>query len=182
VSRRVPLVLVGGLVVLAACSAPTTGSPAPVTPSSPSTGPSSSADPLAKVDPCSLLTPDQISGNKITSKKSQLLDGTRTCQFNRPTSSDDDGYTIGVGVYDHESYRNIYVGSDPSSAHSVDGRPGLLIPVPGGISSSCQLVFEVTATSAVRVVVVPARDDTNWACTLAGQVAEAVEENLPAGA
>jgi hypothetical protein len=182
VSRRLPLVLVGGLVVLAACSAPTTGSPTPATPSSSSSGPSTSADPLAKVDPCSLLTPKQIAANEIATKKPEMLAGTRTCEFDRPTDNNDDGYSLLVGLYEHQGYRSIDFDGHPGSAHSVDGRPGLLVPTPGGISDACQVAFEVTATSAIRIIVTPSKDDTNLACSLATVAAEAVEENLPAGA
>jgi hypothetical protein len=184
VNRRVPLVLVGGFVLLVACSAPTTGRPIPTT-STPtqSSGPSASAgpDPLAKVDPCSLFTADQMAKNGMTSKKAQVLEGTRTCAFDRPIRNNDDGYSILVALREHEGYRSIYFGGDPESAHSVDGRPGVLVPRPEGISSSCQVAFEVTANSAVEVTVTPADDDVDLACTLASDGAGVVAGNLPAG-
>jgi hypothetical protein len=184
-SRRVSLIVVGGLgLMLAACSSPTTGEPTPTAatgsvPSATSSSPSAQADPLASVDPCSLLTAAQMAGNGLTTKKPALLNGIRTCDFIRPAGVDLSGYTFSVDLFENKGYRNIDTGGFSGSAHSVGGRPGILVPQPDG--QNCELAFQITTTSAVEIVVTTADSDMNRACTLAAQGADAVNGNLPAG-
>jgi hypothetical protein len=189
VKRCAPLIAVGGLgLLLAACSSPTTGAPAPATSANAATSPATSsavaspsaqADPLASVDPCSLLTSDQMSKNGLTSAKPDDTAGIRGCDFTRPTGQDNTGYAFGINFFDHESYQKINFGGYPGAAHSVGGRPGLLVQRPDG--GFCELAFEITATSAVEIVVTPADNNVSRACTLATQGADVVNKNLPSG-
>lgn len=185
-STLAAIAILGGMVT--ACSNTTSGVPLPAgttTSTIPGSGgpfseePPTSATsdrpvppgPLKNVEPCTLLSPEEVADLHAGAPKSEVIGYARTCRF-----TGGKGFIVSYGIFDE-------AGLDAIKAK------GPITPVPtvgthravqsvGGIDT-CAISIEVTKTSRVDVHGTDDNGDEQRACALAMTLAKLVEPKLP---
>lgn len=178
--------LVVAVIGLSACSAPQPGSPTaePSTATSvPATSAPSStagADPLASVDPCSLLTASELSGNGLRPGKTVTAPGGRACRWERPDDGATiDGYVLQVIIYDTAGIDQLNTQGGTVSDYSVGKYQGKLFQ--DTVGNACIVSLGTSGTSRVDIYV-GSRLGLATGCTLVKGVAPAIVSHFPAGA
>ncbi len=184
----VPLLL-AATITLGACSSPTQDpTPATSTDSSPAgsstaTSGSSNADPLASVDPCSLLTPSQLTQHNLAADSSGEEAGARFCSWRRPETSTDpnnlQGYVLRVNIYDHNGLNDFNKGSYTITPYqSLNNHQAELEK--NSADQTCEVSIAITASSRVDIDALPSNGRLDSACTIAEGAAPVIAQNLPA--
>lgn len=146
-----------------ATSAPGTTS-ADTETTSPST---SESNDLASVNPCSLLTKEEITALGVKREPERDKIGTSdACKF-RPT-----GYSLIIGTRANLGLSQVQGSGGPVTDTTIGGRKAKQ----SGASGSCLIAMEVTATSRVDI---QATGDPADLCDRASKVAGLVEPKLP---
>lgn len=180
-------VLIAAAISLAACSSPTTGTPtgsggggggstqsdgAP-----PSTGSSGDAA-LNALNPCNLLSSAQQDQLQVTSLGPDTSVGGPSCDWQKSVDSNGlNGFTAGVTIYVGHGLDQLNTSGNTVTNDQIGGHQGkqLLSSVQG----NCTVSIGVGSSSRVDVTV-NAGTDSNQACQVANQVAQAVVPELPA--
>lgn len=154
-------------------------SPSSNSSSSPPMSPSASggdSPSLADIDPCSLLSSDELSSlGNFPEGKPENVGSARTCGFKKERQkTTDPGLDLGVNIREEQGIgdaQDMGMGIDRTEAN---GRELAQIPGPGG----CTIAIGVSDTSRVDIVVV-GDEGTQQACNDADKVAAIVEPKLP---
>ncbi|PXY34947.1 hypothetical protein BAY59_05555 [Prauserella coralliicola] len=174
------------LVLLAGCATDEPGSAEPMgetptsQPQSSSSSSTSSQDDdgtsASSLDPCTLLTKDDISSvATFEDAKETEMGGARGCDFYPVRTDASDLPSIGVAVRESQSVDSVNDEGLGINTGDLNGRDLAQVPTPGG----CIIAMAVGDSSRVDVTVTGL--DTEKSCDLAGQVAEIVEPKLPEG-
>lgn len=186
----VPLLLAATL-ALGACSSPTPHSTPAASTAPPSAGSTttsgngSNPDPLAAVNPCSLLTPGQLTQHNLIADSSGKEIGARFCSWRRPESSTDptnlQGYVLSVNIYDHNGLNEFNKGTYVVTPYqTLNNYQTELEKDP--VSQDCQVSIAITATSRVDIDAIPSNGRMDTACTIAEGAAPVIAQNLPPAA
>jgi hypothetical protein len=171
---------------LGGCTSTNSGNANATTPTTTAAGPSASipnsasaADPLATIDPCTLLDPAVISQNQLTPGRQRPEPKARTCSWDKDADSSSPGYTISVGIYDHDGLAQLNTTEFTVTNYQIGGHQGRLSKDPAG--HTCAVSIGITGTTRVDVVGIDGGGRQEQACTVATLVAPSVEKKLPAG-
>nr|WP_246381514.1 DUF3558 domain-containing protein [Prauserella isguenensis] len=172
--------------MVSACSSSEGGQPiasqSAATPSPDASSPAStnaSGDPLADVDPCSLLSAQELSKYGTFPAGVREDVGTdRGCNFEKDTDSPttDPNRVITVGVRDEEGIDDAQDNGQGIDRGESGGREFARIPGAG----VCTIVIGVSESSRVDITTV-ATEGTEKSCEIADEVAAIVEPKLPQG-
>ena len=164
---------------VAACTNSTTGNgtPAPPTNTSQPGNSSPTGSPgLASIQPCDLLSANDLSQNQLGSPTPENVGGARTCRWLNTTANNGDGYSIGVGIRESQGINTASTDTDTVTPDNIGNHPGRQLQ--STISGTCVIAIGVTNSSRVDVTV-NAGTDPIQGCQLANQFAKLVEPNLP---
>jgi hypothetical protein len=169
--------VVAVLLSVAACTSSTSGTPASTANTTqPGNSSPAASSALASMQPCDLLSSNDLSQNQLGSPTPENLGGARTCRWQNTTANNGDGYTIGVGIRESQGINNAGTDTDTVTTDNIGSHPGRQLQ--STISGSCIIAIGVTNTSRVDVTV-NAGTDPVQGCQLANQFAKLVEPNLP---
>jgi len=169
--RRLGLVPLLAVVVVAGCANAVAGSPAATTGSPTSATDPPSAGPSAAIDPCTLLTGTEIHQLGLLSSGRDTSAGARSCSWHKAGQ-----YTVGAGVFDQVGLAQLSNVGRTITSHPVGSHDGRQVLSQEG---GCGVYLQITKTSIVDIVVVDALGDTQ-SCQLADQYATLIEQKLPA--
>lgn len=183
-STRVAAAVALGAVALVgtACSTSEGGQASPQTGSTQqattaeSSHPSSNGTPLAAIQPCSLLTADDLSKYGTFPEGSpDNVDYTRGCKFQKDRESPTDaGRVVSVDIREKQGIGDINGMGKGVDHTEANGRK--LAQVPG--EGLCMIAIGVTESSRVDINVT-ATEGTNKSCNIADEIAVQVESKLP---
>lgn len=179
-------VLVAAALSLAACSSTTTGTattgagaPTSTGGASSSSGSTRSSDTaLAAVQPCGLLSASVLGQLQLASGTNDTASNSPTCDWERPVDANgQNGYSVGATIRASLGLGDVNtpgysVTSDPVGSHQ--GKQ-LRSTTTQGL---CIVAIGVSDTSRVDITV-DAATNTDQACQVANQVAQAVAPELP---
>jgi hypothetical protein len=171
--------VVAALLSVAACTSSTSGNGTPASTANttqPGNSSPAASSALASMQPCDLLSSNDLSQNQLGSTTPENLAGVRTCRWQNTTANNGDGYTIGVGIRESQGINNAGTDTDTVTTDNIGSHPGRQLQ--STISGSCIIAIGVTNTSRVDVTV-NAGTDPVQGCQLANQFAKLVEPNLP---
>ncbi|WP_253831029.1 DUF3558 domain-containing protein [Prauserella aidingensis] len=186
-TRTVVALIVGACaVVSAACSSTEEGEPqttrvtsAPKSESSTATTGEQPTASLSNIDPCSLLSADELSKYGTFPAGAPNNVGTaRGCKFEKDTDSPttDPNRVISVNLRDQQGIDDVQDLGQGIDRGEVEGRSYARVPGPG----VCTIVIGVSQTSRVDVNTI-ATEGTEKSCEIADEVAAVVEPKLPQG-
>jgi hypothetical protein len=161
-------VLALAVLAVAGCADAVAGTPAATTATSTSMV-TSMAPVSAAINPCTLLTADDIQGLGITPRGPDTLGGSRGCSWTKNGQ-----YVVGFSVLDHLGIDQANSGGNPITNHPVGSHDGRQFE---GALGGCAVALAITETSSVDVVV---GGDQTQECQLADQFAQLIEPKLPA--
>jgi hypothetical protein len=139
------------------------------------------ADPLAKVDPCSLISDSTAQHNGLTGKHGPFDDnGSRACSWDRVATDEAASYSFGIDIFDHSGYQDIDSSGMTVTPYTIGSRKAIVVQ--DDLHKGCLVNLDITASSHVEVAVVMENGDVDAACTVAKPAAAVVAGNLPAGA
>lgn len=187
VSTRVAFAACLGVVAVAAsaCSSDASGEATPEPTSSVSSSaaaPSSESSTvsLADVDPCSLITRDELGkygGQQLKGPMRKNIGSSVGCGFEKPLKVDPVGTLIvTAGIRAEQGIKDANDNGYGIQKTEADGRQFARIPGPG----NCTVAIEVAQSSRVDVYVGTSRP-TETACQIASEVADVVAPKLPKG-
>lgn len=176
--------------VLTGCSSSEDGEAAPTsdgsTGSAAASASPSSANPnesgaatLAELDPCSLLSSEDLKQyGTFPPGEPENVGSLRGCNFDKNTDDpiSDPNRVITVGIRDQQGLDDAVNRGNGVERSEADGRQYARIPSSG----PCTIAIGVSATSRVDVMVV-ATEGTEKSCEIADEVAAVVEPKLPQG-
>ncbi|KID29596.1 hypothetical protein HQ32_03010 [Prauserella sp. Am3] len=131
------------------------------------------------MDPCSVLTPDDLSTyGSFPPGKPETVGTSRTCRFMKDTDSPstDPGRVIAVGFRDQQGLNDVQDMGMGIDRVEVDGREYAQVPSDGG----CQVMIGVSDSSRVDITV-DATEGTQKSCNIADEVGQIIEPKLPQG-
>ncbi len=175
-----PLVLLFGLT---ACSGEERGIAEPKVPSSSSaeeSGPAttSSVEPASlSVDPCELLTADDLAEVGEFETEYKEGGGARSCQWQNSSSGNGDVFTFGLSVRDSQGIDTVNDIGNGLEHVEVNQRPAVSTQDP--VSGDCTLALEIDASSRVDVTVLGEGDGLDDSCEIAEVIAGMMEPRLP---
>ena len=179
-----PLVFAAAL-AMAGCSLQNPVDPAATTTTTSAT-PDTPPGPLASVDPCSLLSPDQQHQHGMTQDDAGQQAGVRFCQWQKPsTNSSSDpanpnGFEVVVNIYDHNGLNDFNKAGLTIAPHDpVDQHQAELIK--DTKVHDCIIGIATSDTSRIEIGADPNSGDTDHACSLAEQELPLILDNLPGG-
>jgi hypothetical protein len=181
--RKLALPLVAAAIIgLGACSSQNPGAPVAnsSTGSDPTSGSSTSqTDPLASTDPCTLVTPSQVTGNDLEPPKPANAPGGRACRWTRPDDgATTDGYELQIVVYNTAGIDQLKTAGGTVTDTSVGKYHGKLFrDTPLDI---CAVSLATTDSSRIDIQA-NSNLGMDESCKLAQQLAPAVVANFPAG-
>jgi osmotically-inducible protein OsmY len=130
------------------------------------------------IDPCSLLSADELRQfGEIKNEGPQQVAGERSCQFAKQIASASEiGYYFDVGVRDAQGIAEVNDTGGGKQTGNVNGRPAVRAPLP---PSGCLIALQLSGGSRVDVLV--RAEHVQQACDAADKVADIVEPKLPKG-
>lgn len=173
------------LVLLAGCSEPTAGNPSAgdeptgteqtTTEESTesSTEPPSEDNGLAAVQPCDLADESARSGLGLTGGEEKKFGEARVCVFRKEGATLNESYTVQVEIFENRGFADI-VASDVQQLPEIGDHSAVRFT---GTTGGCAVSLGVTEESRVDATAVGG--DPQQGCTVAQQLATAVEPNLP---
>lgn len=166
-SLILPVLLTAGL-ALAACSGGGSGNTTPTASSTTSnSAPSSSADnPVAAIDPCTLLSQDEVTSLGLTSRGPETAGKSRGCGWAK-------GASYAIGIYADASQGLDALRAANSTTISLSSHDAM--QTPSGID--CGVDIAITKVSSVGISVESAGNNP---CAIATQYATLIEPKLPA--
>ncbi|MCR3719120.1 Protein of unknown function (DUF3558) [Prauserella flava] len=135
------------------------------------------ATPLTEIDPCSVLSSEELAKYGTFPQGSpENVGSARACTFDKDTDSPttDPNRVITVAMRDQQGLDDAVDRGNGIERAEADGREYARIPSTG----PCTIAIGVSATSRVDVTVV-ATEGTEKSCTIADEVAAIVEPRLP---
>ena len=174
--------LAAAIVGLSACTSQNSGTPSATNTTSPaptsSGGTTSGQVSLASVDPCSLITPAQLSNNQLQPGQSVAAAGGRGCRWHRPDDGATlDGYNIQIVIYDQMGLDQFQAPDGPVSSYPVANYQGKLYE--DQPNNTCVVSIGTTKTSRVDIDV-NSNVSFDQGCKLVKEVAPKVVANFPA--
>lgn len=172
---RSSLILSASAVVvltLAGCSDGGSGATTPTSTTSGNTGSSSasSSDPLATLDPCSLLSTDDVSQLGLTPQGPKEIASSRGCTWSKGAT-----YVIGVHFVEGQGLDKLNDGTGQNTAFSLPSHDA----VRSDKGSGCTIEIAITSNSTVDIQASEGAQAANE-CPLAQQYATLIEPKLPA--
>ncbi|WP_406634779.1 DUF3558 domain-containing protein [Amycolatopsis sp. WGS_07] len=176
-AARAALLCIAGLaaVSLASCgrmpgishAAPADGAPTPASP------PSSSAPSLAKLDPCTLLSPqDRSSAGLTVQGKAKTIGEARACDWSVPST-----FGLTITLDETNGLANLDVSDGKRTKKEVGSHQALQV---SGRRGTCAVLLDVGGGQSVQVDVTNANfADSALACSRASDVAGLLEPKLP---
>ncbi|ATY13278.1 DUF3558 domain-containing protein [Amycolatopsis sp. AA4] len=173
-AARAALLLPVGLAVLSVVScgrmpgishaAPADGGPPP---------PTSSAPSLAKLDPCTLLSPQDRSSAGLTGQgKPKTIGEARACDWTVPST-----FGVTVTLDETNGLANLDLSDGKRTKKDVGSHQAVQVSRPRG---ACAVLLDVGGAQSVQVDVTNANfADSALACSRAGDVAGLLEPKLP---
>jgi hypothetical protein len=159
-----------------ACTEVAPGEALPSTVASPvSTTTSGSPESLDVIDPCALLTVDEVHQFEANQGKPETLGGARKCQWLIPGGNG----VFSADLRNSQGLKDIVVGYGTLSDRRIGNRTGKALKEAGG-AGTCMIVIGITESSRVDVQG-SYKADTARACDLAMRVATLIEPRLPKG-
>lgn len=175
-----PLLLAAAIVGLSACSSQNPGTPSPSTSASSGTttgGSASVGKALDSVDPCSLITQQEITKNGWQQPTTVNAPGGRACRWERPDDGTTiDGYAAQVVIYDDAGLDQLNTAGGTVSNYPVGDYQGKLFQE----ADNCMVSVGTSSTSRVDIYV-NSRLGIEQGCKLVKQVAPLVVAQFPAG-
>ncbi|MFD2465852.1 DUF3558 domain-containing protein [Amycolatopsis silviterrae] len=149
-------------------AAPADGAPTPAPPPS-----SSSAPSLAKLDPCTLLSPqDRSSAGLTTQGKAKTIGEARACDWTVPST-----FGLTITLDETNGLSNLDVSGGKRTKKDVGSHEALQV---SGRRGTCAVLLDVGGAQSVQVDVNNANfADSALACSRASDVAGLVEPKLP---
>ncbi|MBK1784361.1 DUF3558 domain-containing protein [Prauserella cavernicola] len=190
ISRFSAVAVVLSVVLLSACSGeePGEAQPAGTEPSTAaeSSGAPSVSDsvdsgdgdaPTVGLDPCSLLSPEELSEfGQVDSAGPESTGGARACSWQTGVEAGNDGFAVGIAIRDSQGVKDAEpIEGNPVRAGSIGDREVAQMPGPGG----CIVALGVGETSRVDVTLNGFKFDDM--CGTVSEIAEIVEPKLPKG-
>ncbi len=138
---------------------------------------SSVPNPLADIDPCSLLSNDELSeyGTFPPGKRDDRGVG-RVCEFQKDRDPTEPGRVISVNLREQQSVEDVLEQGYGVQRAESDGRRYARVPGAG----ACLIAIEVTATSRADINVI-ATEGRQKSCEIADEVGALIEPKLPEG-
>lgn len=155
---------------IAACSgggSEVTNTTTPATSDNAASTSAQASDPLASLDPCSLLTSEQVSQLGLTPQGPKTIAGSRGCTWANP------GYVIGIHFYEGRGLDNPNDGTGENTKYSLPGHDAVQSTKSG---FGCGIEIAITTSSIVIAQISNEPND----CALAQQYATLIEPKLPA--
>lgn len=181
----VRMVVAGAFLLLpaiSACSATESGFANPQSSSSVSLGetqttvPSSEKPSSSSIDPCELLSAEDLAEVGKFETENKEGGGARYCVWQEGFESGGTGFSFSVGVRDSqgiESVNDIGGGVDPTE---VNQRPAVKTEDP--VTGDCTLAVKISDSSRVDVTIL-GEDGAGDSCGLAKVIADLIEPRLP---
>jgi hypothetical protein len=158
-----------------ACTVVAPGEALPSTVESPVSTTRGNPQSLDVIDPCALLTADEVHQFGANQGIPKTLGGARTCKWSTP----DGNGVFGTGLRNSQGLKDIVVGNGTLSDLRIGNRAGKALKEDGG-AGTCMIVIGITESSRVDVQGLY-KADTARACDLAMRVATLIEPRLPKG-
>lgn len=164
-------------VSVGACTEVAPGEALPTSDSTSTVSTTTSANPesLDVIDPCALLTTDEVHQFEANQGIPKTLGGARKCQWLIPGGNG----VFSADLRNSQGLKDIVVGSGTLSDQRVGDHPGKALKEDGG-TGTCMIVIGITESSRVDVLG-SYKADTAKACDLAMRVATLIEPRLPKG-
>jgi len=170
---------------LTACSQSSSGTPTPqdtteattTTSAKANTSNTASASPIADIDPCTLLTPDERTqlGGLGEGERKDLL-GAPGCSWLASGK-----HRIGIDLNDKLGINDLKDPGGTSIDLTVNGRKARKIPgnKQAGTTGMCEFGLEIGPSSRALIIVTTVTGPTEEACQIADQAAQVFEPKLP---
>ncbi|HJP78545.1 MAG TPA: DUF3558 family protein [Pseudonocardiaceae bacterium] len=165
-SLILPMLLVVGLGIVA-CSGGETGTAIPSSSSTtPTSAPQSSNNPVAAIDPCTLLSQDDLTNLGLTSTGPEHTAKSRGCGWQK-------GPTYSLGIYADASQGIDELRDGSSTTAPLQSHDAIKTPS----NVDCSIDIAITKSSSVSVSIAMTNGDE---CGIAMQYATLIEPKLPA--
>ncbi|TLW90359.1 DUF3558 domain-containing protein [Saccharomonospora piscinae] len=170
------------LLICSGCASGEQGFAQPKTPMATSssgtttTGLSSAAPVSASIDPCDLLSSEDLAEAGNFEPKYDEGGGARSCYWQRSGADGGDGFTFAVNVRDAQSVDTVKDLGAGLVNLEVNERPAVISKKPK--FGDCTLALKLDEQSRVDVAI-PGEDETDEACEVAETIAGMIEPRLP---
>lgn len=179
-------VLAAAVLSLAACST-TGGTPTPAgggpaqTGTAPTSGGGSTGGgtSLSSLQPCSLISSSEAANLHLSAQGPDNSASAPSCDWQKPVDTNgQNGYSVGATIWASQGLGDVNTSGYSVTSVQLGGHQGKQLAATAA-AGNCLVAIGVSDSSRVDITV-NAGTDTNQACQVANQVAQAVAPELPA--